>query len=46
MAVCPRFMVALGIQGLNNLGTLDCWLYLVVGGSRIVSFIEPREGSE
>lgn len=40
----PRFMVALGNQGLNNLGGLDCWLGLVVGGSGIVGFIEPRVG--
>lgn len=42
----PRFMVALGSQGLNNLGGLDCWLGLVVGASGIVGFIEPRLATE
>lgn len=32
----PRFMVALANQGLNNLGELGCWIFLVVGGSGIV----------
>lgn len=42
----PRFVVALGTQGLNSLGELDCWLYLVVGGSRTVGLIEPRVGCQ
>lgn len=37
-------MVALGNQGLNTSGELDCWLILVVRGSGIVGFIEPRTG--
>lgn len=36
-------MVALGNQGLKTLGEVDCWLILV-GGSGIVGFIEPRVG--
>lgn len=38
-------MVALGKQGLNNLGELECWLFLVAGRSGIVGFIEHRVGS-
>lgn len=38
--------MALGNQGLNNSGELDCWLYLVVGGSRTIQFTEPRVGCQ
>lgn len=38
-------MVALGKQGLNNWGELECRLFLVAGRSGIVGFIERRVGS-
>lgn len=42
----PGFMVALGNQGLNNLGVLVCWLFLAAGGSGFMGFVEPRVGSQ
>lgn len=39
-------MVALASEGLKSLGEQDCWLFLVLGGSEIVGFIEPRVGSQ
>lgn len=38
--------MALGSQGLNNLGELGYWLFLVVGGSGIMGFLERRVGAQ